>query len=384
MCISASCRCWNIFATLPNFINPTVMPFLDYVLQPPAYGWKDTKGELIVPKVSEILTEFFNRLNVFRDRRNWLPFFSWLKVLCLIPFFFIFLFNFLSWWTVLAAFVYSMIIMGTHGTIWHHRYCTHGAYKFKNNFWRFFTQNLTINVIPEEIYVISHHVHHAKSDQPGDPYNAQAGFLYCFLADVNHQPIAKDLSESDYNRVKLLMQHTGVTANTYTQYKKWGSYVNPASAVLSWMLNWAFWYGAFYLIGGHALACSLFGAAGFWAVGVRTFNYEGHAKGEDKQREGTDFSENDKSINQLWPGIVAGEWHNNHHLYPKSARSGFKPHQVDFAWYYIKAMYTLGAVQSYKDDKKRFYDRYHVPYMQAKNLQANGPIEKVGPKHIIT
>ena len=84
--------------------------------------------------------------------------------------------------------------MGTHGTLWHHRYCTHGAYTFRNAFWRVFTQNLTINVIPEEIYVISHHVHHAKSDQPGDPYNAQAGFLYCFLADVNHQPIAKDLS----------------------------------------------------------------------------------------------------------------------------------------------------------------------------------------------
>ena len=111
-----------------------------------------------------------------------------------------------------AAFLYSMIIMGTHGTIWHHRYCTHGAYKFKNKFWRFFTQNLTINVIPEEIYVVSHHVHHAKSDQPGDPYNAEAGFLYCFLADVNHQPIAKDLSEADYDRVKLLMKHTGVTA----------------------------------------------------------------------------------------------------------------------------------------------------------------------------
>jgi len=360
------------------------MPFLDHVLQPPSYGWKNTKGELIVPKMSEILAEFFNRLNVIRDRRNWLPFFSWLKVLCLMPFFFIFVFSFLSWWTVLAAFVYSMIIMGTHGTIWHHRYCTHGAYKFRNGFWRFFTQNLTINVIPEEIYVISHHVHHAKSDQPGDPYNAQAGFLYCFLADVNHQPIAKDLSESDYNRVKLLMKHTGVAANSYAEYQKWGSYVKPLSAILSWVLNWAFWYGAFYLIGGHALACSLFGAAGFWAIGVRTFNYEGHAKGEDKQKEGTDFSENDKSINQLWPGIVAGEWHNNHHLYPKSARSGFKPHQVDLAWYYIKTMYTLGAVTSYKDDKKRFYERYHIPYMAAKGTQVSGEIKNITAKHIST
>lgn len=342
------------------------MPFLDHVLQVPSYGWKDGQGTLIKPSRRQIVSEFFCRLNVLKDRMNWLPFFSWFKVLCLAPFFIIFLTHYLTWWTVAAAFVYSMILMGTHGTIWHHRYCTHGAYKFRNGFWRFVTQNLTISVIPEEIYVISHHVHHAKSDQPGDPYNAQAGFLYCFLADVNHQPIAKDLSESDYHRVKLLMKHTGVKPNTYRQYQKWGSYVNPYRAVLAWILNWGFWYLAFYLIGGHALACSLFGAAGFWAVGVRTFNYEGHAKGKDKQREGTDYNDKDKSINQLWPGIVAGEWHNNHHLYPKSARSGFKPMQIDLAWCYIKLMSLLGAVSYYRDDKKRFYQHYYHPYQQRK------------------
>jgi fatty-acid desaturase len=338
------------------------MTFLDIVLRPPAYGWQDASGRLIKPRNGQIFREFFSRLNVFKDRKNWLPFMSWLKVLCMVPFLLLFIFHFFSWWLLAAAFLYSMIIMGTHGTIWHHRYCTHGAYKFRNSFWRFFTQNLTISMIPEEIYVISHHVHHAKSDQPGDPYNAQAGFLYCFLADVNHQPIASDLTESEYNRVRQLMKHTGVTGNTYQQYLKWGSYINPWRAGLSWALNWSFWYLAFYLMGGHALACTLFGAAGFWAVGVRTFNYEGHGKGKAVQRPGVDYNQKDNSVNQLWPGIVAGEWHNNHHLFPKSARSGFKPHQVDLAWYYIKLMSMIGAVSSYRDSKKQFYQQYHLPY----------------------
>ena len=138
------------------------MPFLDHVLQRPAYGWQDANGNLVKPTKGQIFKEFFSRLNVFKDRKNWLPFFSWFKVICLVPFFLLFLTSYLHWWTLLAAFVYSMVIMGTHGTIWHHRYCTHGAYKFRNPFWRFFTQNLTLNVIPEEIYVISHHVHHAN------------------------------------------------------------------------------------------------------------------------------------------------------------------------------------------------------------------------------
>ncbi len=347
--------------------NPGIhfMTFIDIVLRRPSYGWQDKSGKLVKPSHRQIFSEFFKRLNVVSDKRNWLPFMSWLKVLCMVPFLGLFIGKFFTIPLLCAAFIYSMFIMGTHGTIWHHRYCTHGAYKFRNHFWRFVTQNLTISMIPEEIYVISHHVHHAKSDKPGDPYNAEGGFLYCFLADVNHQPIATDLSKSQYGRVKSLMAHTGIKANTYEQYLTWGSYQHPARATLSWILNWGFWYGTFFLLGGHALACAMFGAAGFWAVGVRTFNYEGHAKGKEKQRVGVDYNHKDKSINQLWPGIVAGEWHNNHHLYPKSARSGFKPYQLDSAWYYIKFLSMVGAVSSYHDSKELFYKRYEKPHRLA-------------------
>src|SRR5476651_1989093 len=251
------------------------MTFLDSVLEAPSYGWKDNTGNLVKPSPKQIVAEFFSRLNIFRDKKNWLSFMSWTMVLILAPCLFLFIFKFFTFKLLIAAFVYSMIILGTHGTIWHHRYCTHRAYKFKNNFWRFFTQNLTIKIIPEEIYVISHHVHHAKSDQPGDPYNASAGFLYCFLADVNHQPIARNMSEKDYGRCVKLMKHTGDNVNTYAQYQKYGTLANPLRTILSVLASWSFWYLMFYLIGGHALACTLFGAAGVWAVGVRTFNYEG-------------------------------------------------------------------------------------------------------------
>jgi fatty-acid desaturase len=97
---------------------------------------------------------------------------------------------------------------------------------------------------------------------------------------------------------------------------------------------------------------------GYWAVGVRTFNYEGHGKGTNRQRDGVDYNRKDKSVNQIWPGFVAGEWHNNHHLFPKSARSGFKKYQMDMAWYYIWLMSRLGAVSSYNDSKKEFRERY--------------------------
>jgi len=356
------------------------MTFLKTVLEPPVYGWKDQFGNLSKPNSTEITNEFFSRLNVFKDKKNWLSFTSWLLVLFLAPFLVLFIFKFFSFTGLIIAFIYSMIIMGTHGTIWHHRYCTHRAYKFTNNFWRFFTQNLTLKIIPEEIYAISHHVHHALSDQPGDPYNAQGGFLYCFLADVNHQPIARNMSEKDYNKCVNLMSHTGITPNTYTQYKKWGTIANPTRTILGILLNWGFWFAVLFLIGGPSLVCAVFGAAGIWAVGVRTFNYEGHGKGKDKRRDGVDHNREDMSINQIWPGFVAGEWHNNHHLYPKSARSGFKAYQVDLAWYYIKFLSVIGAVSSYNDSKKefmKFYGNQAIESKKAENIDIKNPILEV-------
>ena len=339
------------------------MPFIDYILEEPSYGWANKEGEFYKPTSRQILKELFSRMNIFKSRKNWLALINWLTILCLVPFFFFFIFKYFSWPLFIAAFIYSMIIMGSHGTIWYHRYGTHGAYEFKNSFWRFVTQNLVLKIIPEEIYVVSHHVHHAKSDTPGDPYNAYGGFLYCFLADVNHQLINKNLNESDYNKAASLLIPTGIKCNTYEQYKKWGSVASPFSTIGLILLNWIFWGGVFFITGGPALVFALFGGACIWAIGVRTFNYEGHGKGKDKRTDGMDFNRKDMSINQYWPGIVAGEWHNNHHLFPSSARAGFLKYQIDFAWYYIFFLYKIGGVSSFRNAKKQFDQEYYFPYL---------------------
>jgi stearoyl-CoA desaturase (delta-9 desaturase) len=210
-------------------------------------------------------------------------------------------------------------------------------------------------------------VHHVKSDLPGDPYNPRGGFMYCMLSDVNHQSIAKNLSEADYNKAAHFMKHSGIAINNYKQYQKWGSIVSPLYSVGLILLNWAFWYSTFYLIGGHGLATCVFGAAMFWFVLVRAFNYTGHGKGEVKHVDGIDFDRSNLSINQTRPGLFSGEWHNNHHLYPASARAGFLPYQIDLAWIYIWIMHKLGAVSSYHDSKKDFLKKY----IEAKKLETD-------------
>ena len=336
------------------------MAFIDYILQKPSYGWADEKGELIKPTVRQLFKEAFSRVNVFKSKKNWISMIGWFIIICMIPFLYLFITKFFSWPLIIVIVFYSMIIMGTHGTIWFHRYCTHKAYKFSHPFWRFITQHLVIKTIPEEVYVVSHHVHHAKPDQPGDPYNSRAGLMYCMLADVNHQSISKDLSETDYMKVKRFLAHTGVRMNSFRQYLKWGSIASPVYTIATWLLNWVFWYTVFYFIGGHALSCALFSGAMLWFMLVRAFNYTGHGKGKEKHIDGLDYDRSNLAINQTRPGLFTGEWHNNHHLYPGSARAGFLPYQLDLAWIYIYCMYKLGAVSSYHDSKKEFLRKYRT------------------------
>ena len=180
------------------------------------------------------------------------------------------------------------------------------------------------------------------------------------LADVNHQSISKELSEADYKKATQFVQHTGIQMNSYKQYLIWGSIATPFYTIMGWLLNWAFWYAAFYFIGGNGLACALFSAAMLWFIIVRAFNYTGHGKGKENYVDGIDFDRSNLSINQTRPGLLAGEWHNNHHLYPGSARAGFLPYQIDLAWICIFCMFKLGAVSSYHDSKKDFLRKYSV------------------------
>lgn len=335
------------------------MSFIDNVLQVPSYGWEDENGELVVPTKKQLFKEAFSRINIFKSKKNWLTLLGWAIVVCMSPCFFLFAFKFFDWWYFGFIFIYAMVVMSTHGTIWLHRYCTHKAYVFSNPIVRLITQNLVIKTVPEETYCVSHHVHHAKSDEPGDPYNPAGGFLYCMLADVNHQGISKDLSEGDYQKASNFLSNTGIVRNTYKQYKKWGSITHPLYLFAVMLFNWTFWYTAFYFIGGHGLSTAMFTGAMFWFILVRAFNYTGHGGGKVKHKDGIDYDRTNLSINQTRPGLFSGEWHNNHHLYPRSARAGFLRYQLDMAWVYIYVLSKIGGVKSYHNNMPEFLENYH-------------------------
>jgi stearoyl-CoA desaturase (delta-9 desaturase) len=344
-------------------------PLLARVLREPTYGWT-RDGALSSPDTATLLREWVVRMNVFADPKSWLPITGWIWTLALVPFGLVFLTKYFTWKLMLAGFLYAMVGIGTHGTVWLHRYATHRAFTFRNGFARALCRELTIKIVPEETYVVSHHVHHAYSDQPGDPYNATAGWLYCFLAAELHQPIARDLSPEDYRRTAALLGHTGVKLNTYEQYQRFGSIAHPGRTWAHFALNWAAWYAIFYALGGHALATCLFGWASVWGIGIRAHNYDLHAGGVDRRRDGIEFDRRNLAINAFWPGLVAGEWHNNHHLFPNSVRAGFLWWQPDISFAFIRLYRLLGGITAWRDFSASFESRYHQPYLAAKRAGA--------------
>lgn len=344
------------------------MALIDIILQEPSYGWTNPKEELKVPGTGQLWRETAARLNIFQSKKNWISFFSLWLIACLLVCLYFFISRYFSLALLLVLLLYSLFIMSIHTTVWLHRYCTHRAFRFSHPVWRFIFQNLVIKTVPEEIYVISHHVHHVKSDMPGDPYNARGGFLYCMLAEFNHQRIAPNLSKADYAVAVRLLRHTGIRINSYEQYQRWGSITSPVYTILLWLFNWSVWYSIFFLAGGHGLSVALFSAALFWFIMVRAFNYTGHGKGHEKHRDGIDFDRRNLSVNQVRPGILAGEWHNNHHLYPASARTGFLPYQIDLPWLVIYGMYKLGMVSAYHDSKKEFLKKYMQPFTASQKI----------------
>ncbi len=330
-----------------------VVAFIAKAIEPPSYGWENN-GELVVPTRRQLLSELWRRLNVFADRKNWVPATNFAVTIALAPFAFVFFAKYCTWPLLTVFAVYSNFVVSSYGTVWFHRYGTHRAFAFKHRITRFLFAFAVPKLVVEEAYIVPHHVHHALADRPGDPYTPRGGKLYCFLADLNHGRIRQNMSEDEYRRLSKLMSHTGVRLNRYAQYQRWGSFAHPLRTVAAFVLSWGFWYGVFFAIGGHGLATACFAASFVWLVNVRMFNFGGHGEGEVRHKDGLDFHRGDLSVNQLGPGLIGGEWHNNHHMFPRSARAGFLRYQVDPPWQVIRFLRALGLVDCVIDDRERF------------------------------
>jgi stearoyl-CoA desaturase (delta-9 desaturase) len=133
------------------------------------------------------------------------------------------------------------------------------------------------------------------------------------------------------------LEHIGFPISPRESFARSGS-VEPVWHYVARILFAAgFWGGLAWLAFGVAGVEGWFAAVFLYTFLVRDFNYRGH---------GGYFGEHPQGVplNQFFYGLIAGEWHENHHDWPRLARSGFKWWQLDAPYWIIWAMHRVGIV----------------------------------------
>ena len=313
------------------------------LLVPPTFA----QGEPLSrkPTLREVLVEWVDAVNFFKDSSRLSPALYALYHMAGFAVFLAFLIWHFSVVAILIVLGIACMIATIYNTVWYHRYCSHRAFKFRNIWWaRLFLWTNPV-CFREESYVIPHRVHHSKPDQPGDPYGPHLGWLGSYLATESSQRTNRNISEADYLRLAKSLEHVGFVKNTYAGFQQTGSVENVSHYVVKMLFVNLFWSVLAFMVAGWTGVMVWMSGVFLYTFVVRDFNYRGHGGLFGTQPKGL-------PLNQVIYGIIAGEWHGNHHAYPRSARSGLAWWQVDLPYWFIKLMNLCGGVSSYNAPDK--------------------------------
>ena len=233
-----------------------------------------------------------------------------------------FLPGFTSWQTVAVMLLLTYVTGGIGIALGFHRALTHRSYRL----WRPLEYVVTIcgclalQGSPID-WVATHRAHHAHTDGPGDPHDANAGFGWSHLLwmvmpnpslldAAQRERFAPDLTADPFYRfierthfLFTLILAAVLYAIGGLPFVVWGIFVRLAFVYqITWLVNSA----------AHT-------------VGYRTFRTA------------------DRSTNCWWVALLGwGEgWHNNHHAFPFSARHGLRWFEVDTTWMLVRVLAAL-------------------------------------------
>ena len=229
-----------------------------------------------------------------------------------------------SWKAFLVALALHWVAVGWGISLGYHRLHTHQSYQCPLWLQYFFAVcgTLTLEGGPM-FWVGTHRIHHAKSDQPGDPHSPRLGGAFwshigwILFGETNHNDskfmakFAPDLAKHKFYW----------WLNTY----HWIPVTITGLALLAFgglpMFLWAFCFRIVY--GLHVT----------WLINSAT-----HIFGRRR------FATTDDSRNSFILAVLTfGEgWHNNHHAHQTSARHGLAWYEFDISWITLKLMKATG------------------------------------------
>jgi stearoyl-CoA desaturase (delta-9 desaturase) len=174
-------------------------------------------------------------------------------------------------------------------------------------------------------WVVTHRIHHATTDEPGDPHTPRDGTWWAHMGWIL-RGTAQQHEDSVLRRYApdLMKDPVHMFLNRF--------YFVPlilSGLALFAVGGWSFLFVGVFLrvtIGLHFT----------WLVNSAT-----HLWGSRR------FQTTDDSTNSWWVALLTfGEgWHNNHHAHPRAAKHGLTWYEIDVNWYGIRALQLLGLVK---------------------------------------
>jgi len=220
---------------------------------------------------------------------------------------------------VLAASLYALRMFAVAAGF--HRYFAHRSFKTSRAFQFALAAVATTSAQLGPLWWASHHrLHHRHTEREQDPHSRTQGLWWAhtgwLIVDTHHDTRWDQIPDlAKYPELRWLDRH----------------YLVPVLALC----------GALLASGGlHAVVWGFCVSTVLLWHAVFSLNSFGHWIGSRRYRTG-DESRN----NALLALATFGEgWHNNHHYYPGSARSGFYWWEIDLSYYALRGLAALGLV----------------------------------------
>jgi fatty-acid desaturase len=231
-------------------------------------------------------------------------------------------------WKALAIAIFLTWVAGSLGIgIGYHRLLTHRGFKTPKWLEYFLTICGMLALEGGAInWVVTHRIHHAFTEQPGDPHSPRDGRWWSHIGWIL-RGTAQQHSERIMRRYApdLMNDPTHVLLNRI--------YFVPLiiCGIVLLALGGlpALMWGVFFRV---TLALH-----STWLVNSAT-----HLWGSRR------FETSDDSTNNWWVALLTfGEgWHNNHHAFSRAARHGLAWYEVDMNWWTIRALTFLKLAKS--------------------------------------
>ncbi len=234
-----------------------------------------------------------------------------------------------SWQALVAAIVLWWISASLGVGMGFHRLLTHRGYKTPKLVEYFITVCGLLALEGGAInWVVTHRIHHAHTDGPGDPHTHRDGGWWAHIGWML-KGTAQSHGRETMERYApdMMKDRFHVLANNYY----WVPIIFLGIGLLA-LGGWSFvLWAVFFRI--------TFNFHSTWLVNSAT-----HMWGKRR------FATRDDSTNNWWVALLTfGEgWHNNHHAYPTAARHGLAWYEIDLNWWGIRTLQFMRLASGVK------------------------------------